>query len=53
MENVVIIAANTVSEDFHLKVHANVIIQVNYNNNGELPSKINERMEESQVGYVD
>ena len=28
-------------------------IQVNYNNSGELPSKINERMEESQVSYVD
>ena len=53
MDHAVIIAANTVSEDFHVKVDANLhlTIQVNYNNSGELPCKINERMEESKVGY--
>ena len=49
MDNAVIIAANTVSRDVHMKVHAKVNIQVNYSNIGELPSKINERMEESKV----
>ena len=53
MDNAVIIAANAGSADVHMKVHANVHIQVNYNNNWELPSKINERMERSQVSYVE
>jgi hypothetical protein len=54
MDHAVIIAANTVSEDFHMKVDANLhlTIQVNYNNSGELPCKIDERMEESKVGHV-
>ena len=52
MENAVIIAANTVSKDVHMKVHAKMHIQVNYNN-GELPSKISDRMEESKVSYID
>ena len=43
MDNTVIIAANTVSEDVHIKVHANVHRQVNFN----------ERMEQSKVSYVD
>ena len=43
MDNTVIIAANTVSEDACMKVHANMHIQVNFN----------ERKEESKVSYAD
>ena len=43
MDNAVIIAANTVSEDACMKVHANMHIQVNFN----------ERKEESKVSYAD
>ena len=42
MDNAVIIAANTVSEDVHIQVHANLHIQVNFN----------ERMDESKVSLL-